>query len=347
MRFGVLIDDIAHSRYIDTDIMLAFEAVNRGHAVWVAGIDGLSVASDTGLRASARTTTPARVFPSTEEYLTALRDPLSADVPLAVEDLDVLLLRHNPDEPPGRHPWRLLMGLRFGQLAARRGVVVLDDPDRLLRAVDKLYVLELPEEIRPRCVVSRSAGDIAAFVRAEGGPVVIKPVMGSCGRNVFLVSGPHDTNLSQMIEVAARDGYVMAQEYIPAAAQGTVRIFILEGRPLQVNGRYGALMHLPSADDHRSNIYVGGRVARAALDAPTLRAAALAGEVLAQDGLHFLTGLDMAGGKVLEVNVLTPGGMWGAERFESVRFANGVIEAAERRWASTRAARGSGAQLAR
>ncbi|MDF1525770.1 MAG: hypothetical protein RRA15_13430 [bacterium] len=72
--------------------------------------------------------------------------------------------------------------------------------------------------------------EIKAFAREEGA-IVLKPVSGSGGASVFLVRKEDFPNLNQMIDAVSRDGYVVAQEYLPAATEGDTRLFVMNGRP--------------------------------------------------------------------------------------------------------------------
>lgn len=41
-----------------------------------------------------------------------------------------------------------------------------------------------------------------------------------------------------MIEAIGRDGYIICQPYIPAAIKkGDIRLFLMNGRPLEVDGK--------------------------------------------------------------------------------------------------------------
>ena len=43
----------------------------------------------------------------------------------------------------------------FGQMAARRGVIVLNDPVGLAKALNKLYFQLFPSEVRPKTLITR------------------------------------------------------------------------------------------------------------------------------------------------------------------------------------------------
>jgi glutathione synthase len=212
----------------------------------------------------------------------------------------------------------------------RRGVIVLNDPDRLAQAMNKMYFQLFPEEVRPATLITRDRNEIREFAREQGGNIVIKPLQGSGGQGVFLVRDDDIGNLNQMIEAVSRDGYVVAQEYLEAAAEGDMRLFMMNGQPLRHKGRYAAFRRLRSQDDIRSNIHAGGEKARAIVDDVALHIAEIVRPKLVEDGM-FLVGLDIVGSKLMEINVFSPGGLGSARQFEGVNFADAVIEALERK----------------
>ena len=70
---------------------------------------------------------------------------------------------------------------------------------------------------------------------------MLKPLRGSGGQSVFVVDAEKASNLNQMIEAIGRDGYVIAQAYVPAAKEGDIRFFLINGVPLMHKGKYAAL----------------------------------------------------------------------------------------------------------
>ena len=85
----------------------------------------------------------------------------------------------------GTRPWAQGAGVIFGQRAAARGVIVLNDPHVLADATTKMYFEYFPKEVRPRSLISRTPEDLKKFVADEGGRACLKPLQGSGGTNVF------------------------------------------------------------------------------------------------------------------------------------------------------------------
>jgi glutathione synthase len=74
--------------------------------------------------------------------------------------------------------------------------------------------------VRPRTLISRDRDEIAEFARDPMGSAVLKPLHGSGGASVFMLSMEEAPNLNQMLEAIGRDGYLVAQEFLAEAAKG-------------------------------------------------------------------------------------------------------------------------------
>jgi glutathione synthase len=329
MRIGFVVNDIKTEEAIYTTTRLAMAAVNRGHEAWLIGAGDLALDPDNCIRARARAAPPAK-YKNTQKYLDQLRSPNGIAERIMVDDLDVLMLRNDPAEDKDRRPWAQTAGIMFGRAALLRGVIVLNDPNGLANAMNKMYFQLFPEEVRPKTLITRDRDEIKAFGKEHGRDIVIKPLQGSGGEGVFHVRSDDFGNLNQMIESVARNGYVVAQEYLPEAAEGDLRLFMMNGQPLRYKGKYAAFRRVRTGDDIRSNIHAGGVKASAVVDDRVLRIAEIVRPKLVEDGM-FLVGLDIVGDKLMEINVFTPGGLGSARQFEGVNFAHAVVEALERK----------------
>lgn len=331
MKIGMVVNRIATEKADYTTTHLAMTATNRGHEVWYMGVADFSYGGDEKNYAHARSVLQRR-HRTGRTYLNDLRSAEARTERITVDDLDLLLLRNDPAEDVIDRPWARLAGINFGRLAVRHGVLVLNDPDGLAQAVNKMYLQSFPQEVRPRTLISCDSGDIKAFIADQCGHAVIKPLFGSGGRNVFLVRPEDRPNLNQMIEAVGREGYVIAQEYLPEAVRGDTRLFLLNGRPFVYKGKTAAVHRARRAGDAdmRSNITAGAMPRKAVVDDRLLRIAEIVRPKLVADGM-FLVGLDVVGDKLMEINVFSPGGLWAASHLEGVDFDRAVIEALERK----------------
>jgi glutathione synthase len=326
VKLGLFVNDVATELAQFTTTRLARAAVDRGHEVWYLDADSFAYDPDESVRARAR-----RV-PGADDGLTAFLEAVqSEDNPVERIDLghlDVLLLRSDPAQDMTERPWAQVVGLAFGELAAAQGVVVLNDPVGLCRAINKLYFQSFPASVRPETLVTREPEEVRAFVDNHGGSAVLKPLQGSGGQSVFVVVPEEEANLAQMIEAVARDGYVVVQERMQAAEEGDLRLFLMDGRPLEADGCYAAFRRVPPEGEVRSNMSAGGESVATEVDDTVLGIAEAVGPKLMEDGM-FLAGLDIVGDKLMEVNVFSPGGLGSAKALTGVDFSAVVIQALE------------------
>ena len=331
MRIGIAVNDLDTELPIYSSTCLAMNATNMGHEVWYINV--ADFAYDPDERVHARTCrVPKKKFRSQRAFLEKVRGKDAQRERISIEDLDILLLRNDPAEDANKRPWARLAGINFGRLAMRHGVIILNDPNGLAKAINKMYLQYFPEEVRPRTLISRDSNEIKAFVREQGDRAVLKPLSGSGGHNVFLVQPEDKPNINQMIEAVRYDDYVIAQEYLPEAIHGDTRMILMNGYPLACKGRYAAFHRArqPGDVDMRSNIAAGAFSEKAHITGDMLQLAEIVRAKLIQDGM-FLVGLDIVGDKLMEINVFSPGGLAGSSRLEDRNFCREVILALERK----------------
>ncbi|NDJ53008.1 MAG: glutathione synthase [Chloroflexi bacterium] len=325
MNIGFLVNDVALEKPVFTTVRLAMTAHNRGDQAWLISLADLTYQPDGTLLAKAWRGKLNRHYRSQKLYLDDMRAERDGFHWIELASLDALLLRNNPADDAIKRPWAVGMGIMFGRMLAEQGVFVANNPHGLSMAMNKLYLERFPTEIRPRTLVSRDKGQIKDFVRAEGGLAILKPLAGSGGSGVFVVRPNETGNINQIVESISRDGYIIAQEYIPAAAEGDIRLFLINGKPLRHKGQYAAFKRVRAADDIRNNLHSGGELVAAGISPEHLWVADQVGPVLAADGM-FLVGLDIAGDKVIEINIFTPGGLGSAQKVTGVSFTQPVLD---------------------
>lgn len=329
MKIGFVVNDVMTEQAGFTTTRLATEAVNAGHKAWMIGVGDLGYDADEKIRASAMSA-PKERYKDSKSFLLDLHGKKAIKQRITVDDLDVLMLRNVPSDDFLTRPWAATIATEFGRLAMRSGVIVVNDPNGLAKASSKMYFQLFPEEVRPRTIITRDNSEIKAFAKEQGGNVVLKPLQGSGGASVFLVRPDDLPNLNQMIDAVSRDGFVIAQEYLSAASEGDMRLFVMNGQPLRHKGKFAAFRRVRSGGDMRSNIHAGGKLAEADVTEDALRIAEIVRPKLVQDGM-FLVGLDVVGDKLMEINVFSPGGLGSAQKFTKVNFSKVVVAALERK----------------
>lgn len=294
----------------DSTVAILDEACQRGHSAWVCEIGELFLnhatpgAAARAVQAVSRTTAPALTVSPTRDSL-----PLS--------HFHAVLMRKDPPYDSVYHQATLIMEYARGQ------TFLCNDPRGLREANEKLYIFHFPELVAPTIVTHR-LDELRAFLEAQGGEMVVKPLDGYGGSAVFHVRRG-DSNTNAILEVSTHNGHrwVMAQRYLPEGKQGDKRILLLGGEPI------GSLLRVPQGGDLRSNMVIGGVATATTLTDRDLEICARLRPRLQQDGLH-LVGIDVIGSYLTEVNVTSPTGIQAIDRLTGGRLENKIVDYLER-----------------
>ena len=327
MRILFVVNQPRTLRSTYTTVYLAAAAARRGHKVAFVSVDNLAHEREV----SGQVVHPAdRAAGDPSSLVLSLRSREVRHRTTRLSDFDVVLLRNNPHLGDGRSI-RVNPAIELGRRLKEAGVMVLNDPDGLRRAGSKMYLAGFPAAIRPRTLVTCSPGRVRSFLRELDGAAVIKPLFGYGGQNVFFVERGQTANLPQIISTVRANGYLIVQEYIPAAARGDKRILLFAGTPLELDGQPAVYRRLHGRDDLRNNMHVGATRRRCRLNQTERELCETIRPRLVADGLY-LVGLDVAGEKILEINVFAPGGLHNMFELYEADFASAAIADLERRW---------------
>jgi glutathione synthase len=331
MRICFLVSDVKTQQATYGGIYLAWAAHRAGHDVRFVSVDDLSFLDDNSVLASTlRVRAGDYVRPA--DYLKALVSEEAVREEDALSGFDVVFLRYNPLREGVGQPtspvidfcWRLRLG----------GTLVVNDPEGLRRAGGRMYLGDLPPEIRARTLVSRSSERLKEFLRALDGPAVLKPLSPTGPEKVFYLRRRQVKNLNQIITTVTKDGYAVAQEYLPEAEQGEKRLMVLGGAPIRVGDQVAIYRRVPALRSSRNGVDVTaeGHGSRKKCDfGPTeARLCEILRPKLLGDGLY-LVSVDIVGDKILELNVFTPGGIHSLRELYGIDVADLVIRALERR----------------
>ncbi len=328
MKITFVVNQVRKENPLYTTTGLGLQAHKMGHEVYYMGVGDMAYLDREQMGGYARKV-PNKQFRSPETFLQAVKD--TEKVKICASDIDVLLLRNDPSADLDNRPWAQQAGIVFGQLAQHQGILVLNDPTTLSQASNKMYFQYFDKEVRPETIITRNIADIEHFYRENKEKIIVKPLQGSGGRNVFFVNKQTAKNLNQIVEAICRDGFVIAQEYLPAAIKGDIRLFLMDGEAIVVQGHYAAVHRLQKEGEIRSNIHQGGTVGKAHITKRIHEIIERVGPKLKKDGM-FLSGLDIVGDKLMEINVFSPGGLSHACNLYKVDFYGTILQAVEKKW---------------
>jgi glutathione synthase len=311
-----------------TTTHLAFEAHRRGHQVVYTTLNSFSCTDEMKIMATG-VSFERTSFGSRQEFLRAIHLGLVEKKEVCLSDFDVVFLRYNPNETEtekekGKNP-----SIEFGRLLKLQGVMVVNDPGGLTKAFSKMYLSSFPSSIRAKTLITRSTVKIKEFLKELKKPAIIKPLSGFGGQDVFFVKNLKDININQIITTVSKNGYVIAQEYLPAVKKGDKRILLLNGFPIFVGRQPALYLRVSPKGEIRSNMHIGGKRKKASLTRSDVKIIEAIRPKLISDGLYFV-GVDIVGDKLLEVNVFCPGGINNINELYGINVGKVVIQDLER-----------------
>jgi glutathione synthase len=220
------------------------------------------------------------------------------------KDVDVILMRQDPPFDLGYISACHMLELISGE------TLVLNDPAGVRSSPEKILPLMFPD-LMPPTLVSRNPEAIADF-RERYKDIIVKPIYGHGGAGVFRLK-EDDSNLDSLLELffsKSREP-VMVQAFLPAVSEGDKRIMLVDGKAV------GALNRRPKSGQVRSNLVVGGTAEKTELSDADLRICEAIGPELRQRGL-VLTGIDVIGGRMTEINVTSPTGVQAIKKLSGI-----------------------------
>ena len=290
----------------DTTFAICLEAQRRGHALFHYTPPQLSL-RDGVVRAQVE----ALTVRDTEGDHYTLGEPERIDL----ADMDVVLLRQDPPFDMSYITSTHLLERIHPQ------TLVVNDPAWVRNSPEKIFVTEFPD-LMPETLITSDPQEIAEF-RREMGDIIIKPLYGNGGAGVFHLM-PRDRNLTSLLEMFGQmfREPLIAQRYLPDVRAGDKRIILIDGEPV------GAINRIPTENEARSNLHVGGRAEPVDLTEREREICARIGPALRERGF-LLVGIDVIGDVMTEINVTSPTGIREVLKFGGADIAAILWDAIE------------------
>lgn len=305
---------------VDSTLRLIHECVSRGHTVAITTTNKLTIRESI---TSAFCDVIKKGQKITTNITSFYRNVSFKHTQLPLSGFDAIIMRDNPP----------LDNLAVNFLdSVCSDTFIMNDIDGLRIANNKLYTAsfsDIHSEFVPKTHVSKSREYLErTFDESDSDKMILKPLDGFGGQGVIIIEKSARHNFRSLLDFYigsqgnSGGSYVILQEYVSGAEDGDIRILMLNGEPI------GAMRRMPAKNDVRSNVHAGGRVVKHSLSKQEKRLCKHIGAKLVRDGLYF-TGVDVIGGKLIEVNVLSPGGITRINKLNRARLQRNVIDFVE------------------
>ena len=197
-------------------------------------------------------------------------------------------------------------------------VTIINRPSEIRNSPEKLF-LNKWKYLTPKTLISGNYESIFKF-REKYKNVIIKPLYGNGGSGVFYVK-KDDKNFNSILEMflEKNSNQFILQEYIEEITKGDKRIILFNGEPV------GAINRIPSEQDIRANLHVGGIAEKTTLTKKENQICKEIGPTLKEKGLVF-AGIDVIGERLTEINVTSPTGFREIFQFDGVNLAKKLLE---------------------
>lgn len=289
LKIGVVMDPIATIKPAkDTTLAMMRAAQNRGATLFYMGVDDVFV--EGGIAYGA-----AQALTMTEDKVNWCTTGATETVPL--RDFSMVWMRKDP--PVDK---RFLHACHMLEQAVRNGARVINNPSSLVSLNEKLFAAHFPE-LCPPTVVTSSLAVLRDFLKKHK-KIIIKPLDAMGGAGVYMID-ENDVNFEVVWETQTAMGTypAMAQAFLPAIAEGDIRVIMINGKPFPQ-----VLARIPKAGSIRGNIAVGGSGVVRPINAVEQNICDIIGPTLVERGIT-LAGIDIIGDRLIEINITSPTGL--------------------------------------
>ena len=300
----------------DSTLRLVHECVIRGHRVAITTPSNLTI-RDSVAHAFCDVVQGNKISASVPTFYKQVRFKRSK---LPLSGFDAIFMRANPPLDS--------IALNFLD-QVRTDTFILNDIDGLRVANNKLYTASFNDpasDFIPSTHVSKNREYLERVITESGKDrMILKPLNSFGGRGVIVLETSARASLRSLLDFYIGEGagnYVILQDYVEGAEKGDTRVLMLNGEPI------GAMRRVPAADEARSNVHAGGTAVKHTLTRQERALCRAIGPKLVRDGLYF-AGLDLIGGKLIEVNVLSPGGISRINRLNRTKLQRPIIDFVE------------------
>lgn len=296
----------------ESTLRIIHESVKRGHRVCLAKPGNLTIRENVTYAFCRIISNKEKISDSIPNFY---KNAEFKKQRLPLNGFDTIFIRKNP-------PLDNVM-LNFLD-SVKNDVFIVNDIDGLRKASNKIYntSFEDAHEFIPETYVSRDIDYLEAVINeSEKEKMILKPLDGYGGSGVIVLETKAKANVRSLLDfyIGQDRNYVILQEYIEGADKGDVRVMMLNGEPI------GAMKRVPKSGDNRSNVHAGGSAEKYTLNKQELKLCRKIGQKLVLDGIYF-AGIDIIEGKLIEVNVLSPGGITRINKFNKTNLQRKIVD---------------------
>ena len=274
----------------DSSLLLAKEALKRGHFVMYSNPLDLNIINNKIIV----TVKQLKLDKGKIKYI------CSSESNIEISKFDIILIRQDPPFDMKYITNTYLIDLGCIR-STKKFPFIVNNPTGIRSFTEKIFPL-IFEDIIPITCITSNPKIITNFLKKYK-KIVIKPLYEKGGDGIFMVQ-KDDPNMLSIISSATNNfsEQIILQEYLNEVSKGDKRVILIDGEPV------GAVNRIPSKNNFKANLHLGGTPKKTILSKKELKICSLIKPFLKKNGFFFV-GIDIIGEKLTEINVTSPTGI--------------------------------------
>jgi len=281
----------------DSSLMLAKEAQNRGHKIFIYEPKDLTLINNQ-LFANASSLKIER-----EKKYTFKKGKYCI---INLSSINVLLIRQ---DPPFNINYITATYL-LEHLSPK--TLIINNPKSIRNAPEKLHVTHF-KNLTPPTLISQDEIEIKKFIKKHKS-LIVKPLYEKGGKGIFKITSSYK-NINKKIQIVLKKEKlpIVIQKYIPQVKEGDKRIILLDGNPI------GVMKRVPAKNELRANLSRGGTAEKTAFTTRDKFICKKLKTWLKKEGIFF-AGIDIIGNYLTEINITSPTGIVEINNLENIKI---------------------------
>ena len=298
LQIAIQMDPLNKLHYeSDSTLVLAIEAQNRGHKIFIYEPKDL-ILKDGQLLANAIS---LKIIKKKKIFFKKGKKKV-----IDLSSINILLVRQDP-------PFNInYITTTYLLEHLHPKTLIINNPKSIRDAPEKLHVTYF-KNLTPPTLISQDEIEIKKFIKKHKS-LIVKPLYEKGGKGIFKITSS-EKNLDKKIKNTLKKEKlpIVVQKYIPQVKEGDKRIILLDGNPV------GIMKRVPRKNEVRANLSRGGTAEKTTFTKRDKFICKKLKPWLKKEGIFF-AGIDIIGNYLTEINITSPTGIVEINNLENIKI---------------------------
>ena len=309
LQIAIQMDPLNKLHYeSDSTLVLAIEAQNRGHKIFIYEPKDL-ILKDGQLLANAIS---LKIIKKKKIFFKKGKKKV-----IDLSSINILLVRQDP-------PFNInYITTTYLLEHLHPKTLIINNPKSIRDAPEKLHVTYF-KNLTPLTLISQDEIEIKKFIKKHKN-LIVKPLYEKGGKGIFKITS-NEKNLDKKIKNTLKKEKlpIVVQKYIPQVKEGDKRIILLDGNPV------GIMKRMPTKNEVRANLSRGGTAEKTTFTKRDKFICKKLKPWLKKEEIFF-AGIDIIGNYLTEINVTSPTGIVEINNLENTKLEKNFWDLIEKK----------------